>query len=118
MAKRARLRNEEKTAYWRSVIRRQKSSGQSVRAFCASEGVKEPSFYQWRRELERRDAESPAPKLQPASKTSFAAVQLVHDGNGVAPIEIVAGNGYVIRVSEAATTDHVRRVLRAVGELE
>ena len=117
MAKRARRPNEEKAAHWRAVIRRQESSGQSVRTFCRSEGVKEPAFYHWRRELERREAESPAPKRQTAGETTFAPVQLLDDGNSAATIEIVAGNGYVIRVSEAAATDHVRRVLQAVGEL-
>jgi hypothetical protein len=44
-------------------------------------------------------------------------VQLVDDGSSTAAVEIIAGNGYVIRVSEQATTEHLRRVLQAVGEL-
>jgi len=44
-------------------------------------------------------------------------VQLLDDRNHSAPVEIVAASGYVIRVSEAATTDHVRRVLQAMGGL-
>ncbi len=116
MAKRAKKRETERASYWRRIIRRQKASGQSVRAFCLSEGVKESAYYHWRRELVRRDAKSPAPNLNSANPTTFMPVQLLDDRNGAAPVEIVTGNGYVIRVSETATTDHVRRVLRAVGE--
>ena len=38
---------------WRDLIRRQAQSGQSIRAFCASESVSEASFHWWRRELTR-----------------------------------------------------------------
>jgi transposase-like protein len=37
-------------------MKRWGAGGQSVRAFCRSEGVTEPSFYYWRRELARRAA--------------------------------------------------------------
>jgi transposase-like protein len=116
MAKRAKKRDTERAAYWRRVIRRQKASGRSIRAFCLSEGLKESAYYHWRRELARRDAESPAQNPDSASTATLVPVQLLDDRNVAAPVEIVAGNGYVIRVSETATTDHVRRVLRAVGE--
>ena len=36
---------------WRQRLRRQTSSGQSVRAFCAREGVSTVSFYAWKRRL-------------------------------------------------------------------
>ena len=117
MAKRVKQRGGEKSAYWRTAIRRREASGQSVRAFCLSEGVKESAYYHWRRELARRDAESQTQNSAAGSEATFVPVKLVDDRNCAAPVEIVVGNGYVIRVSEAATTDHVRRVLRAVGEL-
>jgi hypothetical protein len=81
-----------------------------------SEGVKESAYYHWRRELARRDTKRLSQNSDSASETTFVPVQLVDDRDGAAPVEIVTGNGYVIRVNEGATTDHVRRVLRAVGE--
>ncbi|WP_406694558.1 IS66 family insertion sequence element accessory protein TnpA [Singulisphaera sp. Ch08] len=47
--------------YWRLVLARWKRSGLSVRAFCLAEGVSAPSFYWWRRELQR--ATSPSPRF-------------------------------------------------------
>ncbi len=46
------MRTRTDTAgYWRSLIRRQDSSGLTVSAFCERAGVSEPSFYSWRRRL-------------------------------------------------------------------
>jgi hypothetical protein len=39
-------------------------SAQTIRAFCLAEGLKEPSFHQWRRQLRLRDAERRAPEVQ------------------------------------------------------
>jgi hypothetical protein len=39
---------------WRQRLRRQTSSGLSIPAFCASEGVSLASFYSWRRRLAAR----------------------------------------------------------------
>jgi hypothetical protein len=43
---------------WRQRVRRQASSGLSVRAFCEQQGLAESAFYFWRQELKRRAAES------------------------------------------------------------
>ena len=72
----------------------------------------------WQREIMRRDAESESQGSAPDSEPAFATVQLVDDGKCAAAVEIVAGNGYVIRVSEQATTEHVRRVLQAMNQLD
>jgi predicted RNA-binding protein with TRAM domain len=90
----------------------------TIAEFCANEGLTASTYRYWQREIQRRDAESPMPKSDPAERTTFVPVQLLDDGNGAAPVEIVARNGYVVRVSEVATADHVRRVLQAVSELD
>ena len=48
-----------KEQWWRAVMDRQRASGLSIRGFCRGEKLSEPSFYAWRRELLRRDRESP-----------------------------------------------------------
>ena len=47
-----------KEAFWRKAVVEQRRSGQTVRAFCQSRGLTEPSFYAWRAELVRRDQHS------------------------------------------------------------
>ena len=65
--------SKSKEQFWRAVMRRFTRSAGEVRAFCRAEGLSEPSFYAWRRELARRDAagspsvqhqqaDSPAPR--------------------------------------------------------
>lgn len=51
-------RDLKREGVWRAVLERQRQSGLSIRAFCRREGISEPSFYAWRRELLRRDRES------------------------------------------------------------
>jgi transposase-like protein len=40
---------------WRETIAAWQASGLSVRQYCRRHDVAEPSFYYWRRELQRRD---------------------------------------------------------------
>ena len=57
-------RDAEKERGWREVLSRQASSGLSVREFCQREGLKEPSFYAWRRTIGERDGK-PTPSFVP-----------------------------------------------------
>jgi len=54
MAKRGRSGDPAKRRYGRDVVERWRQSGQSVRAFCRSGGVKEAAFYWWRQRLAQR----------------------------------------------------------------
>jgi hypothetical protein len=55
MKKRIRHGDPQRQSYWEEVVRRWRKGGQSVRAFCRAEGLRESAFYFWRRELARRD---------------------------------------------------------------
>ena len=105
----------KREAFWRRVLRRRAKSGMTVAEFCASEGLTEGAYFHWQREIRRRDAETQERDSDSADKPAFLPLQLVNDRDSWASVEIVTGNGYVIRVRESATTDHVRRVLQAVG---
>ena len=50
-------RSVEKEAYWRGQFARQSASGLSIRSWCRENGVSEPTYYVWRRELRKRDHE-------------------------------------------------------------
>jgi len=42
---------QEQAAFWHAAIELQQHSGQSIRQFCQVEGLKEPVFYRWRKQL-------------------------------------------------------------------
>ena len=51
MAKPATRRRTDREQFWRDLIRRQQQSGQSIQAFCDSQGVSSPSSCSWRKRL-------------------------------------------------------------------
>jgi hypothetical protein len=68
MKKRIRRGDPQKQSYWEEVVRRWREGGQSVRAFCRAEGLRESAFYFWRRKLARRGHRADAvngPRSQP-----------------------------------------------------
>jgi hypothetical protein len=67
-------RSRGKERFWRSRVRRWRKSGLSVRAFCADEGLSEPSFYAWRRILAERDTERDAASDAASDRTATAFV--------------------------------------------
>jgi len=81
-----------------------------VRAFCARHRLPPPTFYAWRRRLQRRAAE----------RTAFLPVQVVADTAPppASPLEVVLADGAVVRVRagfDAATLRHLLAVLREGG---
>ena len=69
-------RATQKRQAWRQTVRRWRASGESVRAFCRREGISEPSFYWWRRQLSGKRSASaskasrPGPRLRASTKSS------------------------------------------------
>ena len=55
-----RARDERKERQWRRWISQWRASGLSGRAFCDRHGLATPSFYHWRRVLQRRAVERSA----------------------------------------------------------
>lgn len=111
-------RSREKESFWRKLVRRQASSGLSIRKFCDQEGVSEASFYAWRRELSKRD-EAASPRPAPASAepadgaASFVPLALI-DGPGT--LEIVHPLGCRIRITGQIDEVALRQVLKALDE--
>ena len=93
-----------KESFWRAHLARQPRSGLSIRAYCARHGLSEPSFYAWRTELARRDAEH---RQRPA----FVPV-IVGAGASEPTVEFQLPGGLIIRVPA-----HDREALGAVWEL-
>ena len=99
---RRRSRDPKKEAFWRRVIRRQPSSGMSVRAWCRKYALRESSFYWWRRQLARRDAHAPA--LVPVRVTADRSADDAFDSSAV--------NGALSRIEIVLPA---RRRVRLIG---
>jgi transposase-like protein len=106
--------DKSKERHWRRILRQWQRSGLSVRAFCRSHDLAEPSFYFWRSTLAQRDRQRNSPATPPAVSTLFAPVRLVGD---VAPsLEVVCRSGQVVRVGAAFDPALLRAVVAALEE--
>jgi hypothetical protein len=96
-------RDPHKEQQWQRWIRDWRTSGLTVRAFCQQRGLAQPSFYAWRRELERRQAAAAA----------FVAVRLVGDEPRVVPaaIELVLDGQRTVRVAPGFDAATLRQLL-------
>lgn len=90
----------ERERFWRSVVEGWSASGLSIREWCRRRQVSEPSFYAWRRELNRRTTRrtgvnSVAPLLLPItiepSHTTTTAAPLVIELSGVVRVHVRSG---------------------------
>jgi len=97
----------EREQFWRGLIRRQQQSGQSIQAFCDSQGVSSPSFYSWRKRL---NASNGRPTAQ------FVPVQVERESAQVTPgqIEIRLPDGTCVGVESGFDPQALRDVLAAL----
>src|SRR5687767_14928487 len=56
-------RSRGREQFWREHVGRQAAGSLSVREYCQQHGLAGPTFYIWRKELARRDAEKSRSKL-------------------------------------------------------
>jgi len=81
---------------WRQHIAEQRSSGQTIRAYCDARQIRETSFYFWRQEIAKRDRESAA---QPNSAPAFVPVAVIDTPTTAgAPIDIHLADGHRVRI--------------------
>jgi hypothetical protein len=100
-------RDARKEQQWRRWIESWRTSGLNVRDFCARHGLAQPSFYAWRRELQRREAEQPA----------FVPVSVVGDDLPArGGVEVVLRGGRTVRVGPGFDVTTLRQVVAALEE--
>jgi transposase len=101
-------RDPRKEQHWRRLIQLWRSSGLTVRAFCARHHLTQPSFYAWRRELQQRDA-----------ATAFFPVQVVTDDQQApsTPIEILLAGGRSVRITPGFDPATLRQLLAVLQEV-
>lgn len=87
------LRDPNKEAFWRRMVREQAESGLSARVWCGRCGLNQGTFCWWRRELARRDAKR--------THSAFVPVRVTEDepAGRHGAIEIVLAGDRRIRVS-------------------
>jgi transposase len=101
-------RDYRKEQFWRQCIREWQESGLSVRGFCARRGLRQPSFYAWRLELQRRDSEKP----------QFVPIRLRDDVSTAVgrTLEVVLANGRAIRVTSDFDACTLRQLVAVLEE--
>ena len=115
----AKRRDASIEKYWRRTLRRCTRSRMTVAQFCESEGLRTTTYYHWQREIKRRDEEIQPLSPEPAGMPLLMPAEIVDDslaqGDG---LEVVARNGYVVRVGRQACCEQLQCVLRVVSQLD
>jgi len=102
----ARSKRGEAEKKWRAHVEAWASSGLSVRAFALREGLNVGSLSAWRRRLEAARAEAP----------SFMPVVLAASASRRSEaLELVVGEGLVLRIPADFDEATLARVVRALG---
>ena len=137
-ARQRRRRDGAKEREWRGRIERQRRGGGTVAGFCREIGVSQASFYFWRREILRRDAERGDGRRNIASDGQtkdrnppyLAPVELIGsadrsrrderrpldtESTGMdGAIEIILTDGLAVRAGEQVSADRIADVVRAI----
>lgn len=102
MSSKGRRNRGDREQFWRDLIQRQRHSGQSIRAFCESQGVSAPSFFSWRKRLS-----------QDRPRSQFVPVQIDVESASAPPgrIEIRLNEGTCVRVEPGFDAQSLRDVL-------
>ena len=85
----SKIRDEEKTVFWRAAIELYADSDKSVKDFCQTEGLKAHLFYRWRKVL----GLSPVDKRSKASGEESPSFVPIHLKSQIPSIEVRLPNG-------------------------
>jgi hypothetical protein len=94
-----------KSEQWRERLAEQERSGQSVRRFCRERGLKEHSFYAWRK------------RLRDYGPVRFALVERGasrQNPEAAAELEVMLATGERLRISAGVDAQTLRTVLEAL----
>ena len=101
--------------YWLDVLRRQRTSGQSIRAFCLGNGINQASFFSWRRRLTKRLGKSMEPvrfkSPSETAKSAFVPVTIQPANISGGTIELLHPRGHVLRIPSRFDAESLARIL-------
>ena len=110
-------KHEARVAEWTERVRECRSSGLSVKAWCAGQGIKAATYYRWEHEVLTR-ADGGTNHERPEGRPVFAELpksaipKEEADGKGRVVAEMETGKG-VIRVYEGADAEVIRALCGA-----
>ena len=110
-------KHEARVAEWTERVRECRSSGLSVKAWCAGQGIKAATYYRWEHEVLTR-TDSGTKHEMPESRPVFAELPeaVIHKeetcGKGRVVAELETGKG-VVRIYEGADAEAIRALCRA-----
>lgn len=116
-------RSVRKEEVWRLLVEEQGRCGLSIRAFCRQKAISEPSFYAWRRELRKRDAQRTAGggshgRLIPVEVIRSTGEHAAASSGGddvQRPLEIGTPGGFTLRFGHDANPETVARLLDVIA---
>ena len=97
----------EREAFWRDVMARFDTSGQSVPAFCRAGGIGRSTFYAWRQTLAKRDAATSQPAFVPVRIRPESS--LLSSG-----LSLELRDGRVLRFGDALPAERIAAVVHAL----
>ncbi|MFV1967972.1 MAG: hypothetical protein ACC628_21315 [Pirellulaceae bacterium] len=115
----ARRRSEQREAYWKGVLQRQRKSGQSVRAFCLANDISQGSFYNWRRKLDQPSMGLSKPadaSGQHSDPMPFIPLKISGLAGLGGVIELLHPRGCVLRVPSAFDSESLLRLLKVLDQ--
>jgi transposase-like protein len=114
-------RSAEKADFWKLVVVEWQESGLSVREFCKKNGLTEPSFYSWRRELKKRENEAGKKQSKDIKQTPVFIPLSLKTETGQQPeaksdIEVIVGQ-HSIRIQPGFDSETLSRVLVVIDKV-
>lgn len=115
-------RSVNKEELWRLLVEEQRQCGLSIRAFCRRKAISEPSFYAWRKELQKRDAERTADggsngRLIPVEVIRSTCEKATPSSDDVkTPLEICTPGGFTLRFGHDTTLETIARLLDVIAQ--
>ena len=100
--------------FWRMAIETWKSSGLSIRQFCANEKLTEASFYAWRKKLTGSDLIVEEQDNDKHSESEFIEVTIPQ--NNPVAIEFVLTSGNVLKIPAGVDTKTLTTVLSVLHQ--
>jgi hypothetical protein len=92
---------------WTDRLKRFRTAGQTVAAFCAAEGVSVPTFYQWKRRLARAAPSPASPTVVP--------VRITTPDPTTTAVEVLLPSGTLLRFAPGCDPGTIAAVLRQLG---
>lgn len=94
---------DQKRAYWQDVIERQATSGETIGAWCKTNGIKEAQYYAWKARLRSK------PSVEEAGD-AFIALDLPRSGK----LSIAFGRDIRVEVDGDCSLLHLRSALEVL----